>query len=146
MATKEITTNLRNEIALNLQDITTNTTTVGNIFNMKDFDHGVNVTLFSGAHGGGGGLFDVLIEHGDDSGLSDAAAVPDTQLIGQDPTSATAPEAQAQIDAANEIKKIGIVSPKGFGRVSIVSTSVAGSNILGAIVEKRPEIMPAEVV
>ncbi len=146
MATRDITTSFKKEIALNLQDITTNTTTIGNIFNMKDFDGGVNVTFFSGVHGGGGGLFDILVEHGDDSGLSDAAAVPDSELLGQDPISSTAPEAQAQISAANEIKKIGIVSAKAFGRVSIVSSSVAGSNNLGAIVSKRPEIMPAEVV
>ncbi len=146
MATREITTNLRNEIALNIQDITTNTTTVGNIFNMKDFDGGVNVTFFSGAHGGGGGTFDVLIEVGDDPALADAAPATDAELKGQDPKSSTAPEAQAQITAANEIKKIGIVSAKAFGRLSTVSTSVAGSNILGAIVEKKPEIMPAEIV
>lgn len=144
MATREITTNLRNEIAVDIQAITTNTTTVGNIINAADFDHGVNFSFVSGVVSDGD--YDVLIEHGDDSGLSDAVAVPDTQLVGQDPTSAVAPELQAQIDASDEIKKIGYVGPKAFVRMSIVSTSTSSGGTMGAIVEKMPEIMPAEVV
>lgn len=144
MATKEITTTLRNELALDVQAITSNTTTAGNIINAADFDHGVNFTAFSGVHTDG--TYDILIEHGDAANLSDAAAVPDEQLTGQDPTSSTAPEAQAQIDAADEIKKIGYVGAKAFVRLSFVSTSVTTGATLGSIVEKMPEIMPAEVV
>jgi hypothetical protein len=144
MATRDITRNMRNEIALNIQDITTDTTTAGNIFNMKDFDGGVNVTLISGAVAGG--TYDILVEHGDESDLSDAVAVADTELLGQDSKSTVAPELQAQITGANQIKKIGIVSAKAFARISIESTGVSGSNILGAIVEKKPEILPAEIV
>jgi hypothetical protein len=144
MATKEITTSLRNELALNVAAISSDTTTVGNIIAAADFDHGVNFTIFSGAYTDG--TYDVLVEHGDDATLSDAAAVPDTQLIGQDPTSSTAPEAQVQITGANQIKKIGYVGARAFVRISIVSTSVTTGATLGAIVEKKPEIMPAEVV
>ena len=144
MATRDLTRDLRNEIALNVQAITTDTTTVGNIINAKDFGEGVNFTVFSGSYTDG--TYDVLIEHGDDSGLSDAAAVPDTQLLGEDPTSSTAPEAQAQIGAANQIKKIGYVGPKAYVRISIVSTSTASGATLGSIVEKKPEIMAAEIV
>ena len=144
MATKEITTKLRNEIAVDIQAITTDTTTVGNIINAADFDHGVNFTFVSGVITDG--VYDVLIEHGDASNLSDAAAVPDTELTGQDPASATAPEAQAQISASDEIKKIGYVGAKGFVRMSLVSTSTSTGGTMGSIVEKRPEIEPAEVV
>lgn len=144
MATREITTNLRNEIAVDIQAITTDTTTVGNIINAADFDHGVNFTFVSGVVTDGD--YDVLIEDGDDPALSDAAAVADAQLIGQDPTSATAPEAQAQISASDEIKKIGYVGAKAFVRMSIVSTSTSSGGTMGSIVEKIPEIMPAEVV
>lgn len=143
MATKEITTSLRNEIAFNVQVINSDTTTAGNIIPVADFDHGVNITIFSGIYGAG--TYDILVEHGDDSGLSDAAAVPDSQLVGQDPASAVAPEAQCQIDAANEIKKIGYVGAKAFMRISVVSAS-STSTTIGAIVEKMPEIKPAEIV
>lgn len=144
MATREITTKLRNEIAVDIQAITTNTTTVGNIINAADFDHGVNFTFISGVITDGD--YDVLIEHGDASNLSDAAAVPNTELTGQDPTSATAPEAQAQISASDEIKKIGYVGAKAFVRMSIVSTNTSTGGTMGAIVEKRPEVEPALVV
>jgi hypothetical protein len=144
MATRDLTRNLRNEIALDIQAISSNTTTAGNIIAVADFECGVNFTILSGAYTDG--TYDVLIEHGDDSGLSDAAAVPDNQLLGEDPKSSTAPEAQAQIGAANKIKKIGYVGGKAFVRISIVSTSVTTGATLGSIVEKKPEIMPAEVV
>jgi hypothetical protein len=144
MATRDITTSIRNEIALNVAAITSNTTTNGNIIPVADFESGVNFTIFSGDYTDG--TYDVLVEHGNDSGLSDAAAVADTELLGEDPASSTAPEAQAQISAANKIKKIGYVGAKAFVRISIVSTSVTTGATLGAIVEKKPEIMPAEVV
>ena len=144
MATKDLTRKLKNEIAVDIQASTTDTTTVGNIINVGESEVGVNFTFFSGVYTDG--TYDILIEHGDDSGLSDAAAVPDEQLLGQDPTSSTAPEAQAQIGAADEIKKIGYVGAKKFARASIVSTSTSSGATLGSIVEKKPEIMPAEVV
>ena len=144
MPTKEITTTLRNEVALDVQAIASDTTTAGNIIAAADFDHGINFTFFSGAYSDGD--YDILIEHGDAANLSDAAAVPDEQLTGQDPESTDSPETQAQIDAANEIKKIGYVGPKAFVRLSVVSTSTSSGATLGSIVEKMPEIMPAEVV
>ena len=144
MATRDLTRNLKNEIALNVQAISSDTTTVGNNIDVADFESGVNFTIFSGVYTDG--TYDVLVEHGDDSGLSDAAPVPDNQLLGQDPTSSTAPELQAQIGAANEIKKIGYVGAKAFVRISIVSTVVTTGGTIGAIVEKKPEIMPAEIV
>jgi len=143
MPTLEITTNLKQEIAVNIQAIITNTSTVGNIIAAADFDHGINFSFFSGARTDG--TYNILIEHGDASDLSDAVAVPDSQLRGQDPTSTVAPELQAQITAANKIKKIGYVGPKAFVRATIVSTVVTTGATLGCIVSKMPEIMPAAI-
>lgn len=144
MVTKEITRNLRNEIALNIQAITTDTTTAGNIIDTADFDGGVNITLLSGVYTDG--TYDVLIEDGNDSGLSDAVAVVDDLLTGEDPISSNTPEVQAQISATNEIKKIGYVGAKRYIRLSVVSTATTSGATLGAIVEKKPEIMPAKIV
>ena len=141
MPTKEITTILKNQIALNVQVISSDTTTAGNIIDTADFDGGVNFTMFSGAYNDG--TYIALIEDGEDSGLSDAAPVVDALLRAQDPTSSTAPEAQTAITSANAIKKIGYVGIKPFVRISIVSTSTSSGATLGAIVEKMEEVLPA---
>lgn len=143
MPTREITTNLKNEVALDIQVIASDTTTVGNIISVADFDLGANLTIISGAYADG--QYDVLIEDGDEANLSDAAPVIDLFLVGQDPTSSVTPELQAQIGAANQIRKIGYRGPKAFVRLSIVSTSTSSGATLGAIVEKSPEIKPAEI-
>lgn len=65
--------------------------------------------------------FTVLMEHGNDSGLSDAAAVPDSQL---DPT-----EAIVGFDFADDsqVRKIGYVGEKRFVRLTITPAANAGT-------------------
>lgn len=144
MATREITTSMRNEIALDVQAITSDTTTNGNIIAVANFDGGVNFTRISGAYTDG--TYTPLLVHGDESNLSDATTVTDEFLIGQDPASSIAPLTQAVIDGANQIKKFGYVGPKAFLREDTVSASTSSGATLSTIVEKKPEVMPAEVV
>ena len=65
--------------------------------------------------------FAVLVEDGDDSGLSDAAAVADENLLGT--------EALAGFTFADdgETRKIGYIGPKRYVRLTITPTGNAGA-------------------
>lgn len=140
---RDLTRSIKNEIALDIQAITTDTTTDGNIIAASDADK-INFTVLSGAYTDGS--YVVKIQHGDQSNLSDASDVADTDLLGEDIESANAPESQTTIAATNKIKKIGYAGVKAYVRLSIVSTSVTTGATLGAIVEKSTLIKPASVV
>lgn len=142
MPRKDITTTLKNQIALNVAAITTSTTTVGNIIDTADYNGGVNFTAFLGVRTDG--TFTPLIEDGDVSNLSDAAAVDDAYLVKQNPSLTTAPEAQAVLNTSNGISKIGYIGAKRYVRLSLVSTTVtSGAAAAGAIVEKSADVQPA---
>lgn len=76
--------------------------------------------------------FTVLVEHGDQPNLSDAAAVPDSQLTG------TEAGAGFKFDSDNGTRKIGYVGPKQYLRLTITPANntgdayVAASAILGS--------------
>lgn len=71
--------------------------------------------------------FSVLIEAGDAANLSDAAAVPDTQLTGT--------EALASFTATDDdkVRKIGYVGPKRYVRLTITPASNAGNAFVAAV-------------
>lgn len=72
------------------------------------------------------------LEHGNDSGLSDAADVPDSQLLGSEPTLLAATD--------NEVATFGYIGDKRYLRVS----TTAGAGIAGAIIVKGyPRHAPA---
>lgn len=64
------------------------------------------------------------LKHGDQPNLSDAAAVPDGDLIGTEPTLLAATD--------NEIKTFGYIGSKRYLRVD----TTAGAGIAGAIIVK----------
>lgn len=71
--------------------------------------------------------FVVLIEHGDDSGLSDAAAVADAFLVGT--------ESGAGFDFGDddEVRKIGYIGDKRYVRLTITPSSNGGNADLSAV-------------
>lgn len=73
------------------------------------------------------------LEHGDDSGLSDAADVPDAQLVGTEPTLLAATD--------NEIKSFAYIGGKRYLRVK---TSAGSGLIAGVIVLHNPRHAPAQ--
>lgn len=78
----------------------------------------------------------VLMEEGDDSGLSDAAAVADADLLG---TEVLASFIQSDDDA---IKKIGYVGTKRYVRLTITPTGNAAGNIpIAVIAVGHPRLM-----
>jgi len=100
--------------ALNIQTISSDTTTAGIIIDTVDFN-AAEFTLLSGAITTG--VFTPLIEDGDDSGLSDAAPVDPSFLLG------TIAGATFGVNDDNAAKKIGYVGKKRYVRLSIVTIS-----------------------
>ena len=143
MAVKEITTNLRQEIALAPQTLTTGTD-VGNIIDVQDADSGVMFTIFTGAYTNG--TFTPTLFESDAADMAGATAVADLELVGQDPTSSDTPEVQAVISAANKIKKLGYTGVKRYLRLTIVTTAAAAGAVIGSTVTKSMETKPVEVV
>ena len=87
--------------------------------------------ILTGALADADATFTTLVEHGDAANLSDAAAVPDDQLIGL--------ETQASITFVDDDKvfKIGYRGPKRYARVTVTPAAntgnafVAGMWVLG---------------
>jgi len=124
-----MTQDLYNEIkqinALDIQTIASNTTTAGDIIDTAGYS---SLTFVFQTGTLTDGDYTVLIQDGDDSGLSDAAAVADTELLGT--------EAGASFTADgddNKTSKIGYVGVKRYVRLSIVSTSTSSGAVVGAI-------------
>jgi hypothetical protein len=71
--------------------------------------------------------FTALLEHGDASNLSDAAAVPDSQLTGT--------EALAGATFANDdtVRKLGYVGPKRYSRLTITPVANTGNVFVSAV-------------
>jgi hypothetical protein len=102
---------------------TDNTAYVSEILDTK----GLSGTLFAillGANTDTNATFAVLVEDGDDSGLSDHAAVDDAFLTG---TEALAGFTAADDD--NKVRKIGYVGPKRYVRVTITPSGNDSGNI-----------------
>lgn len=142
MAKKEITTLQKPEIALNVQAITTNTTTVGNEIDTASFGGGINFIVFTGARTDGT-LTPVITECAISGGSF--TSVADEYLVKQDPSSATAPETQAVLSTANAIAKIGYIGEKRFVKISFISTLASSGLTAGALVEKAGDVAPVAV-
>lgn len=135
MAVHDIRSDLQHSVG-DIAIISTNTTTNGAIIDTADFENGlmfaVLISLFTD------GVYDFTIEEGDDSGLSDAAAVSIDKLIGT--------LAALQLTAANVegdvLKTIGLFSNKRFVRINTVSTGVTTGATIVTIVTERGEDMP----
>jgi hypothetical protein len=78
--------------------------------------------------------FAVLIEHGNDSGLSDAAAAPDSTMISM--TAGTAPEAAAsfQFDSDNTVTLLDYIVDKfRYVRLTVTPTANTGAWLWSAV-------------
>ena len=94
--------------------------------NARPYEHGVVFAILTGALADVDATFDVLVEDGDDSGLSDAAAVADEFLNG---TEALAGFTFALDDGA---RKIGYVGPKRYVRITVTPVANSGAAPIAA--------------
>lgn len=112
MATYDNASLLKFVKALNIQAITTSTTTAGNAINTLGFES-IAFAVELGARTDG--TFTPLIQDSNDG--VNYTDVVDQFLIGT--------EAEASINTANTIKKIGYNGKKQYVKVSLVSTGVS---------------------
>lgn len=78
----------------------------------------------------------VLVEDGDDSGLSDNGAVADDHLLGVEDMS-------LDFDSDNKVFKIGYIGPKRYVRVTITPANNTGNIFLaGAWIQGHPRVGP----
>lgn len=124
-----------------------NSAQVSQIIDRQGFDS-LAFLIATGALADADATFTVLVEHGDDSGLSDAAAVADAELVSQ--TDGTAPETAAafQFDDDNEVRKIGYIGSKRYVRLTITPANNTGAWLIAALAvlmnaEHKPVIQAA---
>lgn len=117
------------------------TARVSSIIDTANYDS-LELVLINGTNTDANATFTVLVEDGDDSGLSDNAAVADADLIGLET------EAGFQFDDDTEPRKIGYKGKKRYVRVTVTPSSngagdwfMAGVAILGTA-RKAPSVNP----
>ena len=120
-----------NVIQILTGDIASSTTTAGEIVDMLDKKA---ITFFLSATAYTDGDYELKIEEGDESDLSDAAVVSDLVF--------TAPSVGAAVSDGDSIVRNGCNLTKRYVRASVVSTSVSsGATVfLGAIT--MPCVLP----
>lgn len=101
---------------------TDNTAYVSQIIDTANF-HATEFVILTGVNTDADATFTVLVEDGDDSGLSDSAAVADAYLLGLETT------ASFTYADDNLTKKIGYVGAKRYVRVTITPANNGAGNI-----------------
>jgi hypothetical protein len=126
-----------------------NTAWVSAIIDRQGYDS-AGFIILTGALPDADATFTVQVDHGDAANLSDAAAVADADLIGQDPTSATAPETQASFTFAadNGVRKIGYRGTKRYIRLTITPAANTSASLYAACAvlgnsEQKPVVQAA---
>lgn len=115
--------------------VTDNTAFVSQIVDVKDFGSVEFVGLF-GALADADATFTVLVEDGNASNLSDAAAVDDAYLLGVEAMG-------LQFDSDNKTFKIGYVGPKRYVRVTVTPVNNSGNVFLAGIwLQGHPRMGP----
>jgi len=114
-------TKILQKVALNIQAITTDTTTAGTEIDTQGFEA---LTFLFQAGTLTDGTYTPLVQESDTSG-SGYTNVVDADLIGT--------EAAAALDTSNTASRIGYVGKKRYVKISLVSTSTSSGGTLGAI-------------
>lgn len=116
---------------------TDNTAYVSEIVDTAGFDS-VEFLILIGANTDVNATFAVLFEDGNNSALSDNAAVADDYLLG------TEALAGFQYDDDNEVRKIGYIGTKRYCRVTITPSGNDSGNIFiaGVWVLGHPKVAP----
>jgi len=113
-----------------------NTAWVSQIVDRQGFES-LELVLNIGSLADADATFTVLVEHGDQSNLSDAAAVADADLLGT--------EALAGFTFAddNAVRKIGYVGSKRYLRVTVTPmNNAAAAYVSGVALLGRPHVAP----
>ncbi len=137
MPVRDIRNNLEPKL-VQLDTITTNTTTDGASIDTSDFDAGIVFNFMCTAFSAG--TFTPLLEEsatGDFSG--EETAIADANMQGTEAGAAiTAVTAEGDV-----LFSIGITGTKKFVRSTIVSTGASGNNTIVVMIDAAPELIPS---
>ena len=103
-----------------------NTAQVGQIIDMQGYGV-LEYVIATGSIADADATFTVLLEEGDASNLSDAAAVADADLLGTEALAAF------QFDDDNECRKLGYKGTKRYTRLTITPVGNASAALLSAV-------------
>lgn len=132
MPQRESVTNFIEKRVLSPVSVADTTAQVGQIIDHRGYDSATYV-IATGSIADADATFTVLLEEGDVSNLSDAAAVADADMVSQ--TNGTAPETAAafQFDDDNEVRKLGYIGSKRYTRLTITPVANASAAVLAAV-------------
>ncbi len=118
----DLSSSLDPQVAFDSQAITSDTTTNGNIIDSQGYES-LDFSILSATLSDG--TYTAQLQHGDDSGLSDASVVASDDYIGDLPVFADTED--------NAVKHVGYVGKKRYVRLNIVSASTTSGGTLAAI-------------
>ena len=123
---QDLMNNLHVKRVLSPVSVADTTAQVGQIIDRQGYDS-LTYVIATGSIADADATFTVLLEEGDDSGLSDAAAVADADLLGTEVLAAF------QFDDDNEVRKLGYKGVKRYTRLTITPVNNAGAAVLSAV-------------
>lgn len=123
---RDLYNNLAIRRAISPVSVADNTAQVSQIIDRQGFDSLV-FGIAIGSVADADATFTVLVEDGNDSGLSDAAAVAGSELNG------TEAAAGFQFDSDNQTRKIGYNGIKRYVRLTITPANNASAALLSAV-------------
>lgn len=123
---QDLHNNIEIRRAISPVSVSDNTAQVGQIIDTADFD-ALEFLISTGSLADADATFAVAVDHGDVANLSDAAAVPASQLLG------TLAAAGFTFAADDSVRRIGYNGGKRYVRLTITPANNASAALLAAI-------------
>jgi hypothetical protein len=129
---RDMTSNIQVKRVLSPVSVGDDTAQVGQIIDRQGYE-ALTYLIATGSLADADATFAVLLEEGEESDLSDAAAVADADMLSQ--TADTAPEAAAGFTFAddNEVRKLGYIGTKRYTRLTITPANNASAGLVAAV-------------
>lgn len=123
---RDLFSNITVARAITPVSVSDNTAQIGQIIDRQGYSS-LSFAILAGSLADADATFTVLVEHGDAANLSDAAAAPDSDLLGT--------EALASFTFAddNATRKIGYRGTKRYVRLTITPANNASAALFGAV-------------
>ena len=123
---RDLHNNIHVARAISPVSVADNTAQVSQIIDRQGYQS-LEFLIATGSVADADATFVVLVEDGDNSGLSDAASVTDANLLG------TEALAGFQFDDDNEVRKIGYIGDKRYVRLTITPVNNASAAVIAAV-------------
>ena len=123
---KDLTNAITPKRAISPVSVADNTALVGEIIDKKGYES-VTYIVCTGSIADSDATFAVRLEDGNDSALSDAAAVADADLLGTEVLAAF------KFDDDNKCRKLGYIGAKRYTRLTITPAGNASAALISAV-------------